>query len=124
MPVLPEVGSTSVVTPGVISPRRSASSIIASPMRSFTDPSGLKNSSLRASLACSRSAAISRGSRTSGVAPTVSRMLPYMRPRAAGRGSASGVSTRSLRSDLNTAIRPADLSRLVSMPRHFTPSEA
>jgi hypothetical protein len=29
MPVLPEVGSTSVVTPGVISPRASASTIIA-----------------------------------------------------------------------------------------------
>lgn len=35
-PVLPLVGSTSTVFPGVISPRFSASTIIELPMRSFT----------------------------------------------------------------------------------------
>ena len=38
MPVLPDVGSITVVTPGSISPSRSAASIIATPMRSFTEP--------------------------------------------------------------------------------------
>ena len=47
MPVLPEVGSTSVVLPGVMSPRASASAIMAYPIRSLTEPSGLKNSSFR-----------------------------------------------------------------------------
>ncbi len=39
--MLPEVGSITVVTPGSISPSRSAASIMATPMRSFTDPAGL-----------------------------------------------------------------------------------
>jgi hypothetical protein len=37
MPVLPLVGSTMVVTPGWINPAASASSIIATPMRSLTE---------------------------------------------------------------------------------------
>ncbi len=53
IPVLPEVGSTSVVLPGVISLRASASEIMAYPIRSLTELSGLKNSSFR-----SRSASI------------------------------------------------------------------
>ena len=44
MPVLPEVGSTSTVLPGDC-PRLRAS-IMATPIRSLTEASGLKNSSL------------------------------------------------------------------------------
>jgi len=43
-PVLPLVGST-IVPPGFRAPRFSASSIIASPMRSFTEPPGFSISS-------------------------------------------------------------------------------
>ena len=75
MPVLPEVGSTRVERPGAISPSRSAASTIARPMRSFTEPSGLKNSSLMARSAAKPSAAFSRCSRTSGVEPTMSSTL-------------------------------------------------
>ena len=45
MPVLPLVGSTMIVF-GLIFPAFSAASIIATPMRSLTDQSGLKFSSL------------------------------------------------------------------------------
>ncbi len=76
MPVLPEVGSTSTVRPGRISPSRSAASSIAAPIRSFTEPSGLKNSSFSATRASSSSSRASRGSATSGVPPMVSTMLP------------------------------------------------
>ena len=41
MPVLPEVGSTITLRPGTRRPSASAASIIARPMRSFTDPAGL-----------------------------------------------------------------------------------
>src|ERR1700730_2277449 len=44
--VLPEVGSMMVLTPGLILPAFSAASIMATPMRSFTDDIGFKNSSL------------------------------------------------------------------------------
>lgn len=44
-PVLPEVGST-IVQPGFSLPLISASSTILKPMRSFTEPPGLKNSTL------------------------------------------------------------------------------
>ena len=76
MPVLPDVGSTSTERPGWISPSASARSTIASPMRSFTEPSGLKNSSFRARSAPSPSSAPRRASRTSGVPPTTSSTLP------------------------------------------------
>ncbi len=46
MPVLPLVGSTIVVLPGMMRPWASSASIIATPMRSLTLPIGLKNSSL------------------------------------------------------------------------------
>mmetsp|Transcript_21180 Transcript_21180/g.73075 ORF Transcript_21180/g.73075 Transcript_21180/m.73075 type:complete len:269 (-) Transcript_21180:2-808(-) len=46
MPVLPDVGSTKVVTPGVMSPRFSASAIIDRPMRSLTELHGFIISSL------------------------------------------------------------------------------
>ena len=42
--MLPEVGST-IVPPGFSFPSRSAASIIASPMRSFTEPPGFRYSS-------------------------------------------------------------------------------
>ena len=45
MPVLPDVGSISV-SPGRMSPRFSASTIIESAGRSFTEPAGLLPSSL------------------------------------------------------------------------------
>ena len=45
MPVLPEVGSTSV-PPGLIAPAASSASIMLTPMRSLTLAIGLKNSSL------------------------------------------------------------------------------
>ena len=48
MPVLPDVGSTSVVLPGVIKPLRSASSIMPRPIRSFTLRHGSWVSSLTA----------------------------------------------------------------------------
>ena len=43
--MLPEVGST-IVPPGFSSPSRSAASIIASPIRSLTEPPGFRYSSL------------------------------------------------------------------------------
>ena len=51
MPVFPDVGSTSVVTPGRIIPLLSASSIMLRPMRSFTLLQGLLLSSLAAIVA-------------------------------------------------------------------------
>jgi hypothetical protein len=69
MPVLPDVGSMSV-SPGRMSPRRSASTIIDIAGRSFTDPAGLLPSSLPRmtfDVAPGR-----RCSRTSGVLPIVS----------------------------------------------------
>ena len=52
MPVLPEVGSISVLTPGRMRPAASSASIIETPMRSLTLPIGLKNSSLARRCAC------------------------------------------------------------------------
>ena len=45
IPVLPELGSINV-SPGLIRPSCSASSIIRTPIRSFKEPPGLKNSHL------------------------------------------------------------------------------
>ena len=72
MPVLPEVGSISVVSPGRMRPSRSIASIIETPMRSLTLAIGLKNSSLARSLALTPSALAILSSRTSGVSPIVS----------------------------------------------------
>ena len=75
-PVLPEVGST-IVPPGLSRPSASAASIIAIPMRSFTEPPGLRNSSFASSSpGTSRE---SRSSRTIGVSPTSSRTVGYSR---------------------------------------------
>ena len=68
MPVLPEVGSI-MTELGFSRPRASPSSIMALAMRSFTEPAGLKYSSLarmRAFSLCSRSM---WDSSNSGVAP-------------------------------------------------------
>ena len=76
MPVLPDVGSTSTERSGAIRPLCSASSTIASPMRSLTEPSGLKNSSFSSSSARRPRSADRRGTRTSGVPPVSSSTLP------------------------------------------------
>src|SRR6187549_3622536 len=65
-PVFPLVGST-IVPPGRSSPDRSAASIIRSAIRSFTDPPGLKYSTL-ASTSGARPA-VTADSFTSGVPP-------------------------------------------------------
>ena len=75
MPVLPLVGST-MVAPGVSTPRASSAAIMETPIRSFTLEIGLKNSSLASTSPAGFSSAVRRGSRTSGVSPMVSRMEP------------------------------------------------
>ena len=74
MPVLPLVASTIVVRPGSIRPSASAASIIATPMRSLTEPPGLNISSL-AKTSPRRVRPASRVSCTIGVRPTWSAML-------------------------------------------------
>src|ERR1043166_6479210 len=81
VPVLPEVGST-IVPPGRKSPACSAASIMASPMRSLTEPPGLRNSTL-ATIGV-RVSAPSRDRRTSGVRPTASRMVSRISPGTPG----------------------------------------
>src|SRR5437762_13264678 len=77
MPVSPLVGSTMTVSLSTF-PSRSPASIIARPMRSFTLASGLKNSHLASTVACSFGT--SRLIRTSGVPPIVSVMSLKIRP--------------------------------------------
>src|SRR5215470_10466271 len=69
MPVLPLVGST-IVAPGLSTPRRSASSSIETAMRSLTLPPGLSDSTLAATTAPPGFGR--RLSRTIGVWPTSS----------------------------------------------------
>src|SRR5216683_1583662 len=73
-PVLPDVAST-IRPPGLSRPSRSAASIIARPIRSFTEPPGLKYSAL--AYTGVRIPWVTRFRRTRGVQPIVSRMLPY-----------------------------------------------
>jgi len=75
IPVLPLVGSTTTL-PDPRRPSRSAAVTMASARRSFTDPPGLKDSSL-ASRVTSHSAE-SRFSFTSGVRPTKQVMSLYI----------------------------------------------
>jgi hypothetical protein len=82
MPVLPEVGSISS-PPGARRPLFSAASIMARPMRSLTDDSGLKNSSLASTVA---SLLIMRRMRTSGVLPMVWVMSSKIRAMVASSG--------------------------------------
>src|SRR5918999_6020949 len=72
MPVLPDVGSR-IVAPGLSRPSFSARWIIHHAGRSFTDPVGLRSSSL----AHSRTSGVgdNLGSPTSGVPPTEARRL-------------------------------------------------
>src|SRR5262249_46895894 len=77
MPVLPLVASTIVLRPGSIRPSRSAASIIATPIRSFTEPPGLSIPSLANRRAPSGSR---RASSTIGVRPTCAAMLIGMSP--------------------------------------------
>src|ERR1700761_4701302 len=76
MPVLPDVGSSSL-RPGSSSPAASAASIMASATRSLIEPVGFWPSSF----AYSRTDGfgVSRGSSTSGVLPTRSRGEPALR---------------------------------------------
>src|SRR5450755_89688 len=67
MPVLPLVGSISVVLPGWIFPAFSASLIMLTPIRSFTLAHGLKLSSLATIKAATP--LVTRFRRTSGVLP-------------------------------------------------------
>ena len=77
IPVLPLVGSTISERPGSIRPSASAASIIATPIRSFTDPAGLKYSSF-ATTSAPRFLP-RRLSATSGVLPTTSDAWPPIR---------------------------------------------
>src|SRR5581483_1761895 len=72
MPVLPLVGSTRV-SPGLMVPRRSASSTMASAMRSLTEPPGLSDSILATTSAAP--SGTTWLSRTIGVPPITSRTL-------------------------------------------------
>lgn len=69
MPVLPEVGSTRTLLPGLISPAFSASRIMPRPMRSFTEEQGFMLSNFAYTLATQPSAAGILLSFTSGVLP-------------------------------------------------------
>ena len=68
--MLPEVGST-IVPPGLSSPEASAASIIRTAIRSFTEPPGLKYSTLASTSGLAPSVVFP--SFTSGVLPTRSR---------------------------------------------------
>src|SRR6266550_5475523 len=73
-PVLPDVAST-IKPPGFSFPARSAASIIARPMRSLTEPPGLKNSAFPNTGV--RIPRVTLLIRISGVQPIVSRTLAY-----------------------------------------------
>src|SRR5436190_7457403 len=86
-PVLPLVAST-IKPPGLSRPSRSAASIIARPMRSLTEPPGLKNSAFAHTGVFTP--ADTRFSRISGVQPIVSRTVAYGLA-CGGRGGGPGV---------------------------------
>ncbi|GAC1581273.1 MAG: hypothetical protein NVS3B27_23980 [Novosphingobium sp.] len=67
--MLPLVGSTITESPGATLPSASAASIIATPIRSFTEPPGLRYSSLTQTSPSSSDPR--RRNATSGVPPTV-----------------------------------------------------
>ena len=70
MPVLPLVGST-IVPPGCSAPLASAASTMRTAMRSFTDPPGLRYSTLASTSGASGPRSrVTEVSRTSGVLPT------------------------------------------------------
>ena len=70
MPVLPLVGST-IVPPGFSAPLASAASTMRTAMRSFTEPPGLRYSTLASTSGASGPRSrVTEVSRTSGVLPT------------------------------------------------------
>ena len=71
MPVLPLVGSISVVWPGVMMPCFSSASTMLTPIRSLTEEIGLKNSSFSRMSALAPTSLGMRFIRTSGVSPIV-----------------------------------------------------
>src|SRR4051794_40733167 len=121
MPVLPDVASISV-SPGRMSPRFSASTIIDSAGRSFTDPAGLLPSSLpRTTLVVVPGR---RCRRTSGVLPTVDSSVVIMRERIVSvrrrRGASSvGKSLYPTADSVEPRGRPAH--RSLGMHRRKTP---
>src|SRR2546427_5509 len=90
-PVLPLVAST-MRPPGLSRPSRSAASIIATPIRSLTEPPGLKNSAL-AQIGVLRPTD-TRFSRMSGVQPIVSRTVAYGLAWGGRSAAATGVGHR------------------------------
>ncbi len=86
MPVLPAVGSM-IVPPFFRTPSRSARAIIPTPMRSLTDPPGLRNSSL-AKIAASFGLGMLINW-TMGVLPIRSRTLVTGGRREGGKGGDS-----------------------------------
>src|ERR687892_659883 len=92
MPVLPEVGSRMVLS-GVRSPDRSASSIMATATRSFSEPVGFWPSSLAQSLTDGRGD--SRWMPTSGVFPTAPRMSSARIRTPQPPATAGGIDTTS-----------------------------
>ena len=93
--MLPDVGST-IVPPGLSRPSRSAASIIASPMRSFTEPPGFRYSSFaRSSPGTSRA---SRSSRTIGRVPDELEDGRVLAARPCGRSLLRALSARAPRS--------------------------
>src|SRR5689334_4303406 len=85
MPVLPDVGS-STVQPGSSSPSDSAFSIIARAGRSLMEPVGLRSSSLAHNRTCG--AGDSDGRPTSGVSPTACNSESYRAMTPPGDGLA------------------------------------
>src|SRR5918995_670805 len=93
MPVLPLVGSTISDRPGSILPSASAASIIDAPIRSLTEPAGLKYSSLATTSAARFSP--SRLNPTIGVLPTASDAWAPIAGRDAVRSDIAAQPTRN-----------------------------
>src|SRR5258706_441205 len=91
-PVLPEVGSTITDSPGRMRPSDSAASIMASAMRSLTDPPGLNCSHLTHTSADGPAAI--RRSCTSGVPPISSRTDPICGDACATRSPLNKIHVR------------------------------
>ena len=125
--MLPPVYSTSV-SPGEISPSRSAPSTIASAIRSFIEPVGLRSSSLSHSSAPFAGAQCR--SRTSGVFPIASRIDSIRSSsherRTLRAGSDRLVSAQPAASSRSTAAPPRNaVTQLAqSRHRHVTPKQS
>src|SRR5690606_32165950 len=113
MPVLPDVASISV-SPGRISPRASAPSIIAIAGRSFTEPAGLLPSSLPSSTLprASSTSRPMRCRRASGVRPIASSTVGYLRRLGVLLGLVASVRDRTLVRQLDGAAQLAIEDRL------------